>query len=75
LDGLYQLEKLTIKDTKAPLDILNNLPSLKEFETNIENLNDKEKCQLVEKLANGQLAVQGKIFLIKIKLKILIYFN
>lgn len=60
-DGLYSLEKLTIKDTKPSLDLLNSLPNLKEFETSLEKLGDAEQCQLVEKLANGQLAVQGKL--------------
>ncbi len=60
-DGLTHLEKLTIKDTKPNLDLFNSLPKLKEFETNIENLDDKTQCKLVEKLANGQVAVQGKI--------------
>ena len=59
LDGLNQLEKLTIKDTKVPLDLLKSVPSLKEYETNVDKLDEKAQCQLVEKLANGQLAVQG----------------
>lgn len=59
-DGLYNLEKLTIKDTKPSLELLNSLPNLKEFETSLEKLGETEQCQLVEKLANGQLAVQGK---------------
>lgn len=59
-DGLYNLEKLTIKDTKPSLELLNSLPNLKEFETSLEKLGETEQCQLVEKLSNGQLAVQGK---------------
>lgn len=59
--GLYNLEKLTIKDTKPSLDLLNSLPNLKEFETSLEKLSEAEQCQLVEKLANGQIAVQGMI--------------
>ena len=59
-DGLYNLEKLTIKDTKPSLELLTSLPNLKEFETSLEKFGDAEQCQLVEKLANGQLAVQGK---------------
>jgi hypothetical protein len=61
LDGLHHLEKLTIKDTKPSLELLNNLPTVKEFEVSLEKLNDREQCQLVEKLVNGQVAVQGKI--------------
>jgi hypothetical protein len=60
LDGLYKLEKLTIKDTKPSLALLNNLHSIKEFEASIEKLDEREQCQLIEKLANGQVAVQGK---------------
>ncbi len=58
-NGLNKLEKLIIKDSKLPLDLLKNLPNLKEFETNVEKLDEKTQCQLVEKLANGQLAVQA----------------
>jgi hypothetical protein len=61
LDGLYKLEKLTIKDTKPSIDFLNALPNIKEFEVSVEKLNDREQCQLIEKLANGQVAVQGNI--------------
>ncbi|CAF0841550.1 unnamed protein product [Adineta steineri] len=57
--GLNNLEKLTIKDTKPSLEILNSLPSLKEFHTNLEKLDDREQCQLIEKLGNGQIAVQA----------------
>jgi hypothetical protein len=60
LDGLYNLEKLTIKDTKPSLQLLNSLPNLKEFETSLEKLGEREQCELVEKLANGQIAIQGK---------------
>ncbi len=66
-DGLYKLEKLTIKDTKPSIEFLNKLPNIKEFEVNLEELNDGEQCKLVEKLANGQVAVQGKISLNKKK--------
>jgi hypothetical protein len=59
LNGLNKLEKLIIKDTKAPIELLNSVPSIKEFETNIEKLDDKTQCQLIEKLANGQVAVQA----------------
>ncbi|CAF0737054.1 unnamed protein product [Rotaria sordida] len=58
-DGLHNLEKLTIKDTKPSLELLNNLPNIKEFEASVEKLNDKEQCRLIEKLANGQVAVQA----------------
>jgi hypothetical protein len=58
-DGLYNLEKLTIKDAKPSLELLNSLPKLKEFETSLEKLGEREQCQLVEKLSNGQIAVQG----------------
>jgi hypothetical protein len=58
-NGLNKLEKLVIKDGKLPVDLLKNLPNLKEYETNIEKLDEKSQCQLIEKLANGQLAVQA----------------
>jgi hypothetical protein len=58
LNGL-NLQKLIIKDSKSALELLNNAPSVKEFETNIEKLDDKTQCQLVEKLSNGQVAVQA----------------
>ncbi|CAF1400946.1 unnamed protein product, partial [Rotaria sordida] len=58
-DGFTHLEKLTIKSAKLNLDIFNSLPNLKEFETNIEKLDEKTQCKLVEKLANGQVAVQA----------------
>lgn len=58
-NGLNNLEKLIIKDTKLPVDALKNLPNLKEYETNIEKLDEKSQCQLLEKLASGQLAVQA----------------
>lgn len=57
--GLNNLEKLIIKDTQAPLDLLNSVPTIKEFETNIDKYGDREQCDLIEKLANGQLAVQA----------------
>lgn len=60
-NGLYKLEKLTIKDTKPSLEVLNQLPNIKEFETNVEKLHEVEQCQLIEKLANGHVAVQGNI--------------
>lgn len=63
LDGLYNLEKLTIKDAKPSLELLNSLHNLKELEVSPEKLNDQEQCQLAEKLANGQIAVQGNILL------------
>ncbi|CAF4541605.1 unnamed protein product, partial [Rotaria socialis] len=59
LDGLHNLEKLTIKDAKPSLELLNNLPNVKEFETNVDKLNEGEQCDLVGKLANGQVAVQA----------------
>ncbi|CAF3841500.1 unnamed protein product [Rotaria sordida] len=58
-DGLTNLEKLTIKSEKLNLDIFNSLPNLKEFETNVEELDEKTQCKLVEKLADGQVAVQA----------------
>jgi hypothetical protein len=61
LDGLNNLEKLIIKDTKPNLDLLNNSPKLKEFETNIEKLDEQTQCKLIEKLASGQVAVQGNV--------------
>ena len=59
-DGLYKLEKLTIKDTKPSLELLNSLYGLKEFETNVDKLSEREQCELAEKLANGQVVVQSK---------------
>jgi hypothetical protein len=59
LDGLYNLEKLTIKDTKPSIELLNSVPSVKEFEVNIEKIDETEQCQLIEKLANGQVAIQA----------------
>ena len=59
LNGLNKLEKLVIKDTKPSLDLLKNLPNLKELETSVEKLDDKTQCQLLEKLSSGQLAVQA----------------
>ncbi len=73
-DGLNHLEKLTIKDTKPSLEVLNNLYTIKEFEASIEKLDDREQCQLVEKLANGQVAVLGKMKLNKKNNNILFLF-
>lgn len=61
LDGLYNLEKLIIKDTKPSLELLNTVPNVKELEAGIERLNEREQCQLIEKLANGQIAVQATL--------------
>ncbi len=58
-NGLQKLEKLTIKNTKITLELLNSLPNVKEFETNIEKFDEITQCQLLEKLANGQVAVQS----------------
>jgi hypothetical protein len=38
---------------------LQSVPNVKELEISVEKLDDREQCQLVEKLANGQIAVQG----------------
>ncbi|CAF1070851.1 unnamed protein product [Rotaria sordida] len=59
LNGLNSLEKLSIKEPKPSLALLNSVPSVKEFETNIEKLDEDAQCQLVGKLANGQTAVQA----------------
>ncbi|CAF1262273.1 unnamed protein product [Rotaria sp. Silwood1] len=59
LHGLNNLEKLSIKEPRPSLALLNSVPNIKEFETNIEKLDDDAQCQLVGKLANGQIAVQG----------------
>nr|BAJ98069.1 predicted protein [Hordeum vulgare subsp. vulgare] len=58
-DGLSKLEKLTIKDAKPSLDLLNNLPNLKELEVSLEKFDEREQCDLVDKTANGKLVVQG----------------
>ncbi|CAF2707964.1 unnamed protein product [Rotaria sp. Silwood2] len=58
-DGLHHLEKLTIKETKPSLELINNLSNVKEFEASVEKLDDKEQCRLIEKLANGQIAIQA----------------
>jgi hypothetical protein len=57
-NGLNNLEKLIVEDTQLPVDALKNFPNLKEYETNIEKLDEISQCQLIEKLANGQLAVR-----------------
>jgi len=59
LNGLKNLEKLIIRDAAPSLDLINSLPNLKEFEGSIEKLDANGQCQLLEKLANGQLAVQA----------------
>jgi hypothetical protein len=61
LNGLNRLEKLTIKDTEPPLEILASIPNVKEFETSVDKLDDAKQCQLIEKLATGQIAIQGTI--------------
>ena len=58
-NGLNQLEKLIIKDTKPSADLLAHLPPVKEFETNVDKLDERTQCQLLDKLAAGQLALQG----------------
>ncbi|UJR13424.1 hypothetical protein I4U23_000439 [Adineta vaga] len=58
-DGLDRLEKLIIKDSKTNMEHINNLPNVKELETNIEKLDANLQCKLIEKLANGQVAVQA----------------
>lgn len=60
-DGLNHLEKLVVKD-KVGADVIDNLPNVKEFEGDIGKLDDNVQCKLLEKLANGQVAVQGNIF-------------
>jgi hypothetical protein len=60
LNGLHNLEKLSIKDVKPSLELINSVPSIKEFEGSIEKLDERVQCELLEKLANGQLAVQGE---------------
>ncbi|CAF1955652.1 unnamed protein product [Rotaria magnacalcarata] len=58
LHGLNHLEKLTIKEARPSITLLNSQPSIKEFETNVEKLDEEEQCQLISKLADGQVAVQ-----------------
>ena len=58
--GLGKLEKLTIKDSKPTIELLNSVPAVKEFEASVEKLDEKTQCQFLEKLANGQVAVQGQ---------------
>jgi hypothetical protein len=58
-NGLNNLEKLIVEDTQLPVDALKNFPNLKEYETNIEKLDEISQCQLIEKLANGQLVVRS----------------
>jgi hypothetical protein len=60
LAGLSNLEKLTIKDSRPSLELLNSIPNVKEFEASIEKLDERSQCQLIEKLANGQVAIQGE---------------
>ncbi|CAF1445360.1 unnamed protein product [Adineta ricciae] len=57
-DGLDRLEKLVIKD-KVGTDVVDNLPNVKEFEGDIGKLDSNVQCKLLEKLANGQVAVQA----------------
>jgi len=59
LNGLSNVEKLTIKDATPSLDLLAALPRVKEFETSVSKLDERAQCQLIEKLANGQIAVQS----------------
>jgi hypothetical protein len=63
LTGLNNLEKLTVKDGQPSLELVNSIPSLREFEGHIEKLDDRSQCQLIEKLASGKLAVQGRFSL------------
>lgn len=60
LAGLRSLEKLTIKDAKPSMELLNSLPNLKEFEVSVEKLDERTQCQLLEKLASGQIAIHGE---------------
>ena len=60
LAGLNNLEKLTIKDSRPSLELLNSVPNVKEFEASIEKLDERSQCQLIEKLASGQVAIQGE---------------
>lgn len=59
LTGLNNLEKLSAKESKPSLALINSVPSVKEFETNIEKLSEDDQCQLVGKMADGQVFVQG----------------
>ena len=59
-NGLRDLEKLTIKDGKPTAELLNSVPQVKEFEASIEKLDERTQCQFLDKLANGQVAVQGQ---------------
>jgi hypothetical protein len=59
LAGLNKLEKITIKDIQPSLDLFKNLPNLKEIEVSLDKLDDKFKCQLVEKTVKGEVAVQA----------------
>lgn len=58
-NGLNNLEKLTVKDTQPSIEILSAIPSIKEYEVQIEKLDETSQCQLIEKLANGQVAIQA----------------
>lgn len=60
LHGLSNLEKLVIKDTSASIDLINTVPQIKELEVDIEKFDAHTQCQLVDKLANGHLALQSK---------------
>ncbi|CAF4095576.1 unnamed protein product, partial [Rotaria sordida] len=60
LDDLKNLEKLTIRNiiSASSLNLLQKLPNVKEFEININRLDKKTQCQLIEKLANAQVTIK-----------------
>ncbi|CAF1238449.1 unnamed protein product [Adineta ricciae] len=58
LDGLDNLEELVIEDTEIDLNLLNNLPKLKELQVDIKKLNEESQCKLIEKVSKGELAVR-----------------
>ncbi|CAF3988944.1 unnamed protein product [Rotaria sordida] len=60
LDDLKNLEKLTIRNilSASSLNLLQKLPNVKEFEININRLDEKTQCQLIEKLANAQVTIK-----------------
>ncbi|CAF1341101.1 unnamed protein product [Rotaria sp. Silwood1] len=59
LDGLNKLEKLSIMEPNPSLAILNKATTVKEYETNIEKLDEDSQCKLVDKVSNGEIFVRA----------------
>ncbi|CAF1370707.1 unnamed protein product [Rotaria sordida] len=59
LDGLNNLEKLTIREPNPSLALLNKAKTVKEYETNIEKLDENSQCTLVDKFSHGEIFVRA----------------